>query len=95
MNYLAHTPINLLRWLNLIIAYGYKEFLKRQCEDNKYGLFSDIQEAKQACKEDKNCSAVYDVGCDDGSAYHLCPDKEDILGDSEVSCIHEKIILGM
>ncbi len=68
--------------------------MKRQCEDNKYGLFSDIKDAKQACKEDKNCSAVYDVGCGDGSIYHLCLDKEHILFDSNASCIHEKIIIG-
>ena len=80
--------------MNFILAYGYKEFLNKQCEDNQYGQFSDIKDAKQACKEDKNCSAVYDVGCGDGSIYHLCPDKKGILFDSNVSCIHEKIIVG-
>ena len=68
--------------------------MNKQCEDNQYGQFSDIKDAKQACKEDKNCSAVYDVGCGDGSIYHLCPDKKGILFDSDVSCIHEKIIVG-
>ena len=78
----------------MILAYGYKEFLNKQCEDNQYGQYSDIDYAKQACKDDKNCSAVYDVGCGDGSIYHLCPDKIGILFDSDVSCIHEKIIVG-
>ena len=74
-------------------TYGYKELLNRQCDDNKYGHFSDIKDAKQSCKEDKNCSAIYDVGCGNGSTYYLCPDREDTLHDSDVSCIHEKIIV--
>ena len=27
--------------INLILAYGYKEFLNKQCEDNQYGQFSE------------------------------------------------------
>ena len=69
-------------------------FLNRQCEDSKYDHFLDISDAKQACKEDKNCSAIYDTGCGNGSTFHLCPDREDILRHSDVSCIHEKIIVG-
>ena len=79
---------------NSISAYGYKEFLNKQCEDSKYGLFSNIKDAKQACKEDKNCTAIYDMGCGNGNVYHLCPDREDILSHSDVACIHEKIIVG-
>ena len=80
--------------MNFILAYGYKEFLNKQCEDSKYGSFSNIKDAKQACKEDKNCTAIYDIWCGNGSVYHLCPDREDILSHSDVACIHEKIIVG-
>ena len=68
--------------------------MNKQCEDNKYGLFSSIKDAKQACKEDKNCTAIYDRGCGNGSVYHLCPDRKDILFHADVACIHEKIIVG-
>ena len=80
--------------MNFILVYGYKEFLNKQCEDSKYGSFSNIKDAKKACKEDKNCTAIYDVGCGNGSAYSLCPDRKDILFHSDVACVHEKIIVG-
>ena len=53
-----------------------------------------MDEAKQACKEDKNCSGIYDVDCGDeaGSIIHLCTDVTGVA--SDVSCVHEKIIVG-
>ena len=77
-------------------------FLNRSCEEHKYHQFSDIDAAKQACKEDKNCSAIYDVECRGVGIFHLCLDQENVgsqfqLSNSDVStisCIHEKIIVG-
>ena len=86
-----------IKWLLHLIAYGYKTFLNTSCENYKYGQYNELEEAKQACKEDKNCTAVYDVECGDGGLFHLCPDMEDVLSStavSSVSCIHEKVIVG-
>ena len=79
------------------LAYGYRTFSNKSCEGHKYGNFSDIQEAKQACKADENCFAIYDVECKNGNVFHLCPEQEiqeAVLDISSVSCIHEKIIIG-
>ena len=75
-------------------VYGFKKYLNKDCDQHKYSQFSTIADARQACKQDKNCSAITDVNCGDGQMFHLCPNTKDILNYSELSCIHEKVILG-
>lgn len=80
------------------LVFRYKRLSNTGCKNNWYGSFTEIQEAKIACKEDDNCSAVYDVECGNGNKYHLCPEEdgegEDVWINSAMSCIHLKLIVG-
>ena len=68
--------------------------MNKHCEEYKYGNFSDMGSAKDACKNDKNCSGVYDVSCGDINTFHLCKKMDDVMSYSDKSCIHDKIIIG-
>ena len=59
------------------------------CDASDYGFYTNVEEAKEACRKDSNCAAIYDHSCDDhGSS--LCP-----LGYTEEksssSCIYIKL----
>ena len=72
-----------------------KEILGEDCNEYMNGQYSDLDEAKQACKEDGNCSAIHDVHCGGDNIYYLCKNLDDVLKDSTTSCVHEKIIICM
>ena len=80
----------------LISVYGYTKIFKKDCKAHQYGQFNRIEDAKEACLNDKICTSVYDVGCGDKSTFHLCTNIKDVLLNDSVSndCIHEKIIVG-
>ena len=82
-----------------IIVYGYrkisnKAILSHDCDEYKHGQYSNIDDAKKACKKDANCSAIYDKNCGDDAVFHLCTNMDDVLKDSHSSCVHAKIIIG-
>ena len=37
-----------------------------------YGTYENLEEAKEACKKDLTCPAIYDSGCK-GRNFRLCP----------------------
>ena len=81
------------------LVYGYrklsnKKILSNDCDEYKYGTFFGLDEAKHACKDDANCSGIYDLNCGVDSTFHLCPNTDDVLKDSTASCVHTKIIIG-
>ena len=61
------------------------------CDDDKYGQYETLREAKQACEKDSNCAAIYDHSCssNDDEGFYLCP-----LGytekESSWSCLYIK-----
>ena len=60
------------------------------CYNERYGSYTTIQAAKDACISDSNCQGVYDQGCDAGANdIFLCP-----IGisysSSSASCIYQK-----
>ena len=42
------------------------------CDDDNYGYYENVEEAKEACSKDSNCAAIYDNSCDDHGV-SLCP----------------------
>ena len=58
------------------------------CDDDNYGYYQNVEEAKEACRKDFNCAAIYDYSCDYYGVY-LCP-----LGyiekESSSSCLYIK-----
>ena len=54
-----------------------------------YNCYFNLERAKEACKRDSNCAAVYDHYCSSNHYYYLCPlgYKEEI---STVSCLYIK-----
>ena len=42
------------------------------CDDDNYGYYQNVEEAKEACSNDSNCAAIYDNSCDDHGV-SLCP----------------------
>ena len=63
---------------------------KKHCYEDRYGSFSTIQSAKDACSNDPNCQGVYDQGCDsDANDIYLCPTSA-TYETSSSSCIFQK-----
>ena len=58
------------------------------CNEDDYGNYDNVEEAKEACRKDSNCAAIYDDSCDDHN-FFLCP-----LGytekESSSSCLYIK-----
>ena len=58
------------------------------CDGQDYGYYENVEEAKEACRKDSNCAAIYDGSCNDHGVY-LCPldytEKE-----SSSSCLYIK-----
>ena len=73
-------------------TFAFKKVEGKECNEKKYGEFSDFDEAKLACEGDKTCSSIYDVGCGNQNKYHLCP--EDKEKSSSESCVYLKFIVG-
>ena len=66
---------------------------KKECNQHKYGEFDQLEDAKEACDEDENCSSIYDVSCGDENTFYLCPNGEDVLNESWFNdCVHDKVI---
>ena len=57
------------------------------CDDDRYGQYANVEEAKEACRKDSNCAAIYDDFCNDDVVF-LCPlgytEKESSVG----SCLY-------
>ena len=47
----------------MFVVYGFNKILNKECEQQKYGHFVEISEARQVCISDRNCSGVLDVNC--------------------------------
>ena len=73
---------------------------RKHCKTDKYGSYSLLEEAKQACASDSKCASVYDRGCDASKKdIFLCPKRIDTLqnvnipifySSSKTSCIYQK-----
>ena len=74
--------------------HGFNEISYKGCEQHRYGQFLEIADAKEACKNDKECSGIHDVECGEAKLFHLCPNVKNFLSNSESACTHIKIILG-
>jgi len=70
-------------------AQSYKKLEKKHCYYDKYGSYETLDEAIVACNSDKNCSKVYDDGCDNEGPFALCPRKSAELNAS-LSCLYVK-----
>ena len=84
---------------NIFLVYGYrklsnKEISSDDCDGYAHESFPNLDNAKEACKENSNCSAIYDSNCGGDSMFYLCPNMDDVIKDSSASCVHEKIIIG-
>ena len=71
----------------------YAKLRSKHCSDDKYGSYTTIEAAQNACTRDNNCQGVYDEGCDalaglDG--IFLCP-KNAPYRTSGSSCIYQKV----
>ena len=62
-----------------------------QCSPNyNSDSYSNVEEAKAACAQDVNCSAVFHYGCSGASNLDLCPKDAKITSASSGSCIYRK-----
>ena len=68
---------------------AYTKLDKEHCINDRYGYYSTIQSAKNACWKDENCQGVYDIGCDAKGNHGLCPTSASYMT-SEGSCIYRK-----
>ena len=73
----------------LVVAQSYKKLENKHCYYDKYGSYETLDEATGACNSDKNCSKVYDDGCDNAGPFALCPRKSAELNAS-LSCLYVK-----
>ena len=78
---------------NVLSAFAFKEPEKKNCSNDYYGDYEGLEDAKVACKADKNCTAVYDIRCDNHNKFYLCSKNASVLS-SEISCLHEKFLVG-
>ena len=63
----------------------------KHCSSEKYGVYTTISAAQNACSADSNCKGVYDQGCDAGANdIYLCPVTA-TYQTSGSSCIYEKL----
>ena len=67
---------------------------KQHCETDRYGSFSTMKSAKDACSNDTNCQGVYDRDCKSGGSnlvndIHLCPTSA-TYSESSSGCIYQK-----
>ena len=73
--------------------HGYIKILKKNCNGHEYGQYFQLDEAKQACNKDSNCSSVFDLGCGEMNRFHLCSDTADSLNETLLNdCIYYKTI---
>ena len=64
------------------------------CNNDEYGSYVTIEEAKNACTSDNNCKGVYDHGCDAGAGRFgitLCAITATYQTSTENSCIYQKM----
>ena len=67
---------------------GYSLKIFKKCDKDKYGSYSTINDAKDACRSDENCQGIYNVNCR-YSSFHLCP-KGEAYEKSKDSCVYDK-----
>ena len=73
--------------------HGYIKISKKNCNGHEYGQYSQLDDAKQACNKDSNCSSVFDLGCGEMNKFHLCSDTADSLNETSLNdCIYYKTI---
>ena len=74
-----------------ISVVDYTTLLDKHCEDDDYGSYSTVDQAKAACNSDSNCIGVYDFECNRNSPISLCPTGSDFEESSvSHSCIYQK-----
>ena len=78
-----------------VSVYGYKKISNKGCDEYKYEEFYLLEDAKEACLNDSSCSGVFDVSCGAAKTYHLCPEIDNVLSPSDLSCVYDKFIIGM
>ena len=79
-------------YMALSTAYGFKMIENKGCDENEFGDYINMEDAKVACKKDENCFLIHNVGCNDQDKFHLCP--QNAIQDSDKSCVHEKFVIG-
>ena len=52
----------------------YIKLLYKHCNDDDYGSYDTVDEAKSACNSDSNCNGVYDHYCNGAANISLCYD---------------------
>ena len=72
----------------------YSKDTNKNCEGKKYvqegsNSSSVVQEAKDLCTNNDDCSILYDAGCDGFGPFQIC-DKHSVLENSPSSCIYTK-----
>ena len=72
----------------IFIEYIFERITGKHCDGSDYGQFSNLADAKKACKKDPRCGKIYDQGCN-GSPYSLCPLTAESK-DSGRSCLYVK-----
>ena len=78
-----------------VSVYGYKKISNKGCDEYKYEEFYQLEDAKQACLNDTLCSGIFDEECGAAKKYYLCPEKDNVLIPSDLSCVYDKIIIGI
>ena len=58
------------------------------CATNDYDSYDLLDDAKVACLNDVNCSAVYDYKCDDIGTFRLCPVGFAVESSTNNSCLY-------
>ena len=89
INTIYPPPIVEILILFAAFAKGYTKVEKKHCNNDKYGSYETLNDAKSACTSDENCSGVYGYGCDNAYRFYLCPSTS-AAETSSSSCIYVK-----
>ena len=73
-----------------VVDLFYTKVKGKYCYDGRYGEYATLKEAQTACFCDKNCSKIYDGGCDGAGKFSLCPKKSTEKQSSMSSCVYIK-----
>ena len=73
-----------------ISVADYTKVLDTHCDDDAYGSYDTIDQAKSACDSDSNCKGVYDNSCDGETRISLCSFGSDSQKSTIGSCVYIK-----
>lgn len=78
--------------------YDFKKFDHNTiCLPREEEEFPELEEAKTACKDRRNCKGVLQPDCTHQSKYYLCTDTAKLVTNlyfNEPSCFYQKYIIG-